>query len=120
MRPEKDRTACRNFSEWLTFRNRPLTIKHALTEARLHVEGGPQLWELTTQKLVADDGKEFLCRRPTSPSQKALQACNRPDIQYAVSGAGESPLAPRHLVRRLKDRTSASRSATLLLVEQGP
>ena len=47
---------CRNFPEWLTAGDRELTVKraltvkHALTEAGLHIEGVPQLWELTTQK----------------------------------------------------------------------
>ena len=39
---------------------RQLTVKHALTEAGLHIEGGPQLGEFTIQKLVGDDGKQFL------------------------------------------------------------
>ena len=49
---------CRNFPEWLTADDRELTVNHALTEAGLHIEGGPQLWDLTTQKLVGDDGKQ--------------------------------------------------------------
>ena len=58
-------------------------MRHALTEAGLHIEGGPQLWEFTTQKMIGDDGKEFLSAvsilTVPNPSfrQKALQACNR-------------------------------------------
>ena len=64
---------CRNFP----------AVKDALTEAGLHIEGGPQVWELTTQKLVGDDGKQFLSAVSilTVPNlafrQKALQVCNQ-------------------------------------------
>ena len=74
---------CRNFPEWLAADDKELTVKHALTEAGLHIEGGPQLWELSTQKLVGDDGKQFLSAVSIlivpnlAFRQKALQACNR-------------------------------------------
>ena len=47
-------------------KDRELTVRHALTAAGLHIEGGPQLWELTTQRMVGDDGKEFLSASPSS------------------------------------------------------
>ena len=42
----------------------------ALREAGLHIEGDPQLWELTNQKMIGDDGKEFLS--PISASDRRL------------------------------------------------
>ena len=81
----KRTTVCRNFPERSSSQGREATIKYAFTEAGLHIEGGPQLWELATQRLV---GKESLSAVSilTVPNltfrQKALQACNRIRPRY--------------------------------------
>ena len=71
---------CRNFPEWLTQGDRELTVTHALTEAGLHIEGGPQLWELTTQRMVGDDGKQLCSLHPRS-SQPQLQSESSAGLQ---------------------------------------
>ena len=38
--------ATRAIPDWLTNQDGQVTIKHALTHASLHIEGGPQLWDL--------------------------------------------------------------------------
>ena len=69
---------CRNFPQWLLQGDRELTVRHALTEAGLHIEDGPQLWELTTQRMVGDDGKEFSLQ---SPSSQSPTSANRAAIE---------------------------------------
>ena len=88
---------CRNFPEWSSSQDKEATIKYAFTEAGLHIEGGPQLWELATQRLVGDDGKESLSAISilTVPNltfrQKALQACNRIRPRYVEDPQPDSP-----------------------------
>ena len=66
-----------------------LATKHALAQAGLHIEDGPQLWELTTQRIIGDHGQEFLSAVSifTVPNlsfrQKALQVRNRIRPRYA-------------------------------------
>ena len=80
---------CCNFPRRLSIQDGEVSIEHALTEAGLHIERGLQLWELTTQRLVDDDGKEswsgvsILAVPNHMIRQKALQV--QPD-QAALRG----------------------------------
>ena len=74
---------CRNFPEWSTSQDREVAIKHALTEAGLHIEGGPQHGELTTQSLVGD-----ACQRSPSSQCPAPHSDKRRYRRAAGSGRG--------------------------------
>ena len=99
---------CRNFPEWLSADDRELTVKHALTEAGLHIEDGPQPWELTTQKLVGDDGKQFLSavsiltRCPTWLFGR--RRC-RPAIEFDLDMQSPAKSLPLRIRRRTPGKT---------------
>ena len=97
---------CRNFPRWLSIQDGEVTIEQALTEAGLRIEGRLQPWELTTQRLVDDDGKESWSGVSilTVPNhmirQKALQAYNRIRPRYVeksvLSLSSQNPVYNQH------------------------
>ena len=82
----KRKIVCRNFPEWLTIGDIKLTVRHALTEAGLHMEGGHSFGSSPHRGWSEMMARSFSQLSPSSPCPTWLSGRRlcRPAVEFVL------------------------------------